>query len=249
MTWVRRRLRDRSWARAVALRLHHITRSATSRADDTSDGVLFLTYHDMRADEGPRFRRQLDMLRRFGDFASVSEALAHLADGVGRRVCLTFDDGYMGAFNHAVPILAGDAIPATFFLVPRWLDEGRPGIIGWEECRRLKAAGMEIGSHSLTHRRLIDLASTEVMQELAGSRARIEAETGGPCWHFACPWGQPNVDYHPTREPGIARLAGYRSFLTTVQRRAWTGANCWSLPRVRMEPGWGAAELRYAFSR
>ena len=246
VTWLSRNVRDVPLARAAAIRL-----LAARRGTGAADGVLFLFYHDMRASERRRFETQLDQLRDFGDLVSLEAAMLLLADGRagGRHICLTFDDGYRGAFEHAFPILASRGVPAAFFIVPGWLDEARPGVIDWSECRRLAKGGMEVGSHSRTHRRLAALSSAEVEEEFAASRARIEAELGRPCLHFACPWGQPGADYRPERDPGLARAAGFRSFLTTIPHRATPGSDPWAVPRVRMEPGWGSAELRYAFSR
>ena len=208
-------------------------------------------YHGMRASDRAAFERQLRRLRAYADLVSLSDALAVLADpqaGV-RCVALTFDDGRQDALDHAVPILAARGIPAAFFVVPQWIGTGRPGTFGWHECRSLAAAGFEVGSHSLTHARLAALPDDQAWHEVSASRARIEAELGRECRHFACPWGQPDEDYRPGRDPGLARRAEYRSFLTTVGRQARPGADPFQLPRVRMEPHWGAAEIRYAVRR
>lgn len=242
-----RRLRDVALARAAMVRL----RTLGQPHGGAEDGVLLLFYHRMRAGERRCFEHQLRRLRGLGDIIGLGDAMRLLGGGrvPGRFVCLTFDDGYRDAFDHAFPILAGQGLPAAFFVVSGWIDEARPGIVGWAECRRLAAGGMEVGSHSATHRRLAGLCRSEVEAEVTASRARIEAELGRPCVHFACPWGQPGEDYDPERDPGLAHAAGYQSFLTTMPRRAAAGVDPWGVPRVRMEPGWGAAELRYAFSR
>ena len=242
-----RDLRDVPLARAAAIRLRMLGR----RPGGAPNGILTLFYHHMRATERAGFAHQLRRMRDFGEIIDVSTVLRLLAEGPidGRYVCLTFDDGYRSAFDHAVPVLTELGVPATFFIVAGWLDQHRDGVIGWEECRALAASGIEIGSHALTHRRLAELSAAEVTQEFAQSKARIEAELGRPCLHFACPWGQSGADFLPEREPALARAAGYRCFMTTHPRRAMPGADPWSLPRVRMEPGWGDAELRYAFSR
>ena len=244
---LRRTLREFGPARQAVIRL----RLLAAGRQAASDGVTFLFYHNVVARERAAFTRQLAMLRGLGDLTALGDALAFLASPAARerRICLTFDDGERGAYDHAFPVLADRAIPAAFFVVAGWLDEGRQGTIGWQECRNLVQAGMEVGSHSLTHRRLSMLDDDEAGREFTGSRLRIEAELGRPCVHFACPWGQPAVDYHPRRDPALARAAGYRSFLTTSARRAGFGADPWALPRVRMEPGWGTAELAYALGR
>jgi peptidoglycan/xylan/chitin deacetylase (PgdA/CDA1 family) len=247
-----RGLRDIPLARAAVVRWRTLGLSQGG----AEDGVLILCYHGMRAADRGRFERQIHLLRDLGDVIGLSDVVRMLNEGRdhdgrigGRFICLTFDDGYTDAFDNAFPILAAQNVPAAFFVISGWVDESRPGIIGWSQCRDLAAAGMEIGSHSVTHPHLATLPQSEVEAELTTSRARIEAELGRPCLHFACPYGQPDEDYQPEREPALSRAAGYQSFLTTIPRRAHAGADPWALPRVRMEPGWGAAELRYAFSR
>jgi peptidoglycan/xylan/chitin deacetylase (PgdA/CDA1 family) len=240
------RLRQIPVARSIALRIISLIR----RRNDRGDGVVFLFYHDMHWRQRRAFETQLERLRGMGDFVSLDGALDVLSGGGGgRHICLTFDDGCRGAFQYAFPVLAGRGIPAAFFIVSDWVDAGRPDTVDWDACRTMAASGMTLGSHSATHRRLAELSREEAAREFSASRERIEAESGRPCQHFACPWGQPGRDYRPERDPGLAGEAGYVSFLTTIARRAQAGVSAWQLPRIRMEPGWGEDELRYAFSR
>ncbi len=243
---LRRALREFGPARQAAIRVRLLARPTVA-----AGGVTFLFYHSVAARQRIAFNRQVTRLRGFGDLTALGDAIAFLAGPASgeRRICLTFDDGDRGAYAHALPVLAERGVPAAFFVVPRWLDEKRPGSIGWEECRSLAQAGMEVGSHSLSHRRLSTLDGADALAEFAASRARIESELGRPCLHFACPWGQPVLDYDPHRDRALARAAGYQSFLTTFACRAAFGADPWALPRVRMEPAWGEAELAYALGR
>ena len=243
---VRRTLRDVPAARSVVVRTRLLIRRPVA-----SDGVLFVFYHAIRARDRRSFASQLRRMRQFGDPVSLNDALDILktARTGGRYLCLTIDDGEQSAFRHGLPLLAEGGVPACFFVVPGWIDDGRPSVVTWDDCRAMARAGFEIGSHSLTHSRLSLLRQEEVAYEMRHSRARIEAELGQTCAHCACPWGQPVTDYRPDREPSLARAAGYHSFLTTIPKRAPPGADRWALPRVRMEPGWGDAELRYALLR
>jgi peptidoglycan/xylan/chitin deacetylase (PgdA/CDA1 family) len=241
---LRRGLRDVPIVRSAAIRL--ITLARGSR--NPGDGILFLYYHDVGASDLRAFERQLTRLRDLGDFIGIEDATGASKSG-GRYICLTFDDGCLGAFEHAFPIVAAREIPAAFFVVTGWIDDGRPGTMSWDDCRRLVDCGMTIGSHSRTHRRLASLNPLEAREEFTVSRARIEAETKQSCRHFACPWGQPAVDYQPRRDPELARAAGYQTFFTTVQCRVPAGVSPFEVPRIRMEPAWGAAEVKYAFSR
>jgi peptidoglycan/xylan/chitin deacetylase (PgdA/CDA1 family) len=80
------------------------------------------------------FERQLALLARAANVVRLSDALERMAGGQplpARSVALTFDDGYRDNLDVAVPALARHGLPATFYLVPRFLD----GELGawWED--------------------------------------------------------------------------------------------------------------------
>jgi peptidoglycan/xylan/chitin deacetylase (PgdA/CDA1 family) len=50
---------------------------------------------------------------------------------------------------------------------------------------------VEIGSHTVTHRKLWELQWPEVEGELKGSKQMIEDETGKPVHHFSFPFAYP----------------------------------------------------------
>jgi len=71
-------------------------------------------------------------------------------DGHSGAVSLTFDDGRPSVFSHAVPIMAEYGLLGTFYLNPRGDAEAewRERLAPWAAVR---AAGHEIGNHSLSH--------------------------------------------------------------------------------------------------
>ena len=106
-------------------------------------GCLILAYHRILAedDEAP-FERAiysattagLDAQMRFlsKHFEVVpAEVIASDADRRGRRVVVTFDDGYRDNHEYAFPILREHGIPAAFFLATGFLD--RPRVPWWDE--------------------------------------------------------------------------------------------------------------------
>ena len=81
-------------------------------------------------------------------------------------------------------------------------------IMTWDDVRALRRAGMDVGSHTRTHRVLQTLAAEELPAELAGSRADLESALQEPVSTIAYPVG-PSI----AGEPGIraaAVAAGYR---------------------------------------
>lgn len=155
-----------------------------------------------------RFRDQMRYLRKKGwQVIPLSEAIAlprgakgdgtQSSDGKGRFVVLTFDDGYQDFLTGALPVLQDFGYPATMFLATGFIGKktrakfkGRPCLM-WEEVRALDRYEVEIGSHTVTHRKLWELQWPEVEEELKGSKQMIEDETGKPVYHFSFPFAYP----------------------------------------------------------
>jgi len=95
-------------------------------------------------------------------------------------------------------------------------------IMTWDQIRSLAAAGMDIESHSRSHRVLQTLEPEELRAELTGSRADLEAQIQRPVRAIAYPVGRriPRGS-HFIREALVA--AGYRLGLTNASgvNRLW----------------------------
>ena len=62
-------------------------------------------------------------------------------------------------------------------------------LMTWDHVRELKRAGMDVQSHTRTHRVLDTLPPADLLDELAGSRADLEREIGEPARALAYPVG------------------------------------------------------------
>jgi peptidoglycan/xylan/chitin deacetylase (PgdA/CDA1 family) len=85
-------------------------------------------------------------------------------------------------------------------------------LMSWDQVRALKQAGMDVQSHTRTHRILQTLSSAELCSELEGSRRDIECELGEAPRALAYPVGKPLTDSSPIR--GALVKAGYQIGLT-----------------------------------
>jgi peptidoglycan/xylan/chitin deacetylase (PgdA/CDA1 family) len=253
------RLRD--LARDWALRGLSLARSPTRH----SGWIRFPYYHHVFDDERQGFARQLAWMRKAGDFLALDDAIALLESGEpipGRFFCLTFDDGFKNVLANAAPILDRFGAKATVYVASAYVgldavkdqerlrgfyDHGRLLVefLDWADCRAWIAAGHAVGSHTHSHARLAALDETGVSGELTRSKAAIEAETGRPCRHFCAPFGLPDRDYRPERDPDLARRAGYRSFASGRRGRMAAGGPVFDLSRDHLLALWGDHQLRY----
>ena len=195
------------------------------RSNETD--VLVLCYHAVGDADNrlsiscERLERQLRGLMRRGYTPELASNVVRA--GASRpRIVVTFDDGYRSVWKRAVPVLRRLGVVATMFVTTEFV--GRTvGVasyhqvdstgLTWDDLRALADEGWEIGSHTVTHRRLTDLEAEEVRIEVCESKARIEAELGRRCSSFAYPWGL--VDEHVEQE---VRSAGYEVAFTVPRR-------------------------------
>ncbi|MDT4988355.1 MAG: hypothetical protein QOI74_2449 [Micromonosporaceae bacterium] len=181
-----------------------------------------------------RLDRQLDWLCRRGlrgvSMAELLWARRHGADA--GLVGLTFDDGYADFVGEAMLALARYRFTATVFVVAGALDGenywDRPGprktLMSRDDIRCAADAGMEIGSHSLSHVRLPGLDGRELADQVRRSRRILGEVTGREVMGFCYPYGGVGV-----REVLAVREAGY-DYACAVDSSPLTGR--YALPRT-----------------
>jgi peptidoglycan/xylan/chitin deacetylase (PgdA/CDA1 family) len=119
--------------------------------------------------------------------------------GQGAKVVLCFDDGYVGQYVYAKPILSAEHIKATFFVISNDSDdtfESQP-LMTWTQINTLQGLGHDIESHGYVHHRMITAGGIKIadlQNELNLSRFYIDAEIGGGMpKYFAYPYGEYNA--------------------------------------------------------
>jgi peptidoglycan/xylan/chitin deacetylase (PgdA/CDA1 family) len=185
------------------------------------------------------FERQLWTLRRLGlRGVSTSEGIARLSNGSSRGcVVFTFDDGYADTLEVAAPLLKSYGFSATCYIVSgavgtynhwdaEYLQEKKP-LMSREQLDRWLAAGMEVGSHSLSHRRLHEMPQDAARYEIEESRAALCHMLGVAVEHFAYPFGQFTADIVE-----LVRQAGYSSAMTLLPGVARASDDRLQLPRI-----------------
>jgi len=202
---------------------------------------------------GARFRRQMQLLRLSRRrVISLSELARHRAEGTvppPRSVVITLDDGYRDNLEVAAPILARGGFPATVFVVSgtiggvnRW-DSGHAPLAGRPmlsagDLRALCGLGLEIGAHTRSHRMLRGLPAGLADDEIAGSRADLEALLGAPVEAFSYPYGAVDA----AAEVAVAR-AGMTLAVSVDPGRNGPAVARLRLRRVEIRGDWSLARF------
>jgi peptidoglycan/xylan/chitin deacetylase (PgdA/CDA1 family) len=227
---------------------------------------IVLMYHRVCADAEWRpsefvvtastFRAQMTYLVEHGYYTPrLSEVLRGGGKALrGRRtpVLLTFDDGYRDNLENAVPVLRELGLTGAVFPVLHlsrrfncW-DEApalRAPLLDAGELREVEEAGMEIGSHTITHPWLTRAGAAQLADELARSREILASIVARPLPVLAYPYG--DVDARVKEAVGAA---GYSAALAVNSGPLEIGADLLEIRRQRVGNGASEAYLKLILS-
>lgn len=158
--------------------------------------LTILLYHRVGAGEREIdlplrvFEMQMELLSTRYGAIPLDEALT---DPNGRRVVVTFDDGYRDFHQYVLPVLVRMRIPAVLYLATGLVADGHrhsnPDALTWGELSEAVATGLvTVGSHTHSHADLSKAPERVAREEMKRSKDLVEDRLGVPCRHFAYPW-------------------------------------------------------------
>jgi peptidoglycan/xylan/chitin deacetylase (PgdA/CDA1 family) len=181
-----------------------------------------------------RFATHMRVLQRLGlRGVGVGELLnAWRNGGWHGLVGITFDDGYRGLVEAALPELRARRFSATVFVLSELMgrsNEWDASATKWPllsvpDIERLIDAGIEIGSHGSRHVALSTADAEQRRAEVISSRERLESKLGIAVRGFAYPYGSCN-----DRARLEVRGAGYE-YACAVEPLSSPGV--FALPRI-----------------
>lgn len=209
--------------------------------------VDILMYHSIAEDDVATaisrdvFKMQMDVLEKAAVPVVSLDDLVSARAGQGTlpdySVIITFDDAFVDYKESAYPILRDKGFPSTVYvptsrvgLTENWngsLTPPRP-LMSWDDLGELAQAGVEIGSHTVTHPDLDALKMLNLADEIKLSKAEIDHRLGIDVKHFAPPYG--GADY-------FSRTAIERVYATSVGTRldrVTAESDIMDLPRLEM---------------
>lgn len=153
-----------------------------------------------------------------------------------KRVVITFDDGHVGNFIYAFPILKKFNFVATFFVTVNWI--GNSKMLNWEQLVEMSKSGMSIQSHGMIHTPLASLSKGEIKYELLKSKEIIEDKIGKEVKFLSVPHG--SID---SRCKEIAKEIGYQGICTS-KVGYFTYCDYFEIERVLIAQRYGIEKFR-----
>jgi peptidoglycan/xylan/chitin deacetylase (PgdA/CDA1 family) len=156
---------------------------------------------------------------------SLSEAVRRLEAGTEdtrRSVVVTFDDGFQDIYTEAFPALQQLGFTATVFLPTAYIGGPTREFKGtrcltWSEAKEMHKAGIDFGSHTVTHPQLTSLDAESVQREVRSSKDTIEDKLGARVVSFSYPFAFPEADAaFRLRLRGMLLEADYKNGVSTM---------------------------------
>ena len=206
----------------------------------TSYQIPILMYHYIRNAEGEselgknlsvspqNFEAQIKWLKddgyetiRLADLADPDKkAISKIIYEKKKPIIFTFDDGYADAYTAAFPTLKKYNMSGTFFIIRNYV--GKSAYMDQTQINEMEKAGMEIGSHTLSHPDLTKININDAQGQIFDSKQNALT--------FCYPAGKFN-----DTTVNLVKDAGYLAAVTTKIGIASEKSNLFQLPRVRVE--------------
>lgn len=167
----------------------------------------------------------------------LGEILDHLEQGTAlpdRSVAITIDDAYLSVYTEAWPRLKKAGLPFTVFVSTQAVDAKLKNYMSWDQIRELKADGITIGHHTVSHSHMAALPADRLMREVEDASKRYQDELGMVPDIFAYPYGE-----YGTEVQRIVAKAGFRAAFGQQSGVLYSGADRFALPRFAMSENYG----------
>lgn len=234
--------------------------------------IRAVNYHGTPSSSSVAFERQLEFFRENYVSCDVDDVFS-LLNGHWTRskpgLIISFDDAMANNAEVAAPLLEKYGFVGWFLIPPRFVCE-EPSLQGgyaaaweidvritnevhpiramtWDQVRTLDRSGHVIGSHTLSHRRLQEHLSDEVLsQEIVESKRVLAEQLGHPIDVFS--WVGGRQEDYSRRAALKIKEAGYRISLMTNSQAITANTNPLQIQRTHLEAAWDMSLVRLQLS-
>jgi peptidoglycan/xylan/chitin deacetylase (PgdA/CDA1 family) len=120
----------------------------------------------------------------------------------GKKVAITFDDGYEDVYLNAFPFLEKFGFTASIFVITGYVGKynewdynwgmNREKHLSWDQIKEMADAGFNFGSHTVNHPDLTKIPEQFVEHELKKSKEVLEDKLGQKVDFLSYPFGRFN---------------------------------------------------------
>jgi len=197
------------------------------------------------------FREQMNWLAQSADIISLpqlEELLAGKLD-VRRPAVITFDDGFLSVYEAAFPVCRELHLPFALFLSTGPVGKMAPlqglskPMMSWSQLQEMIDSGlMTLGSHTHSHRVLVNCPPAEITVEIQTSCEQIRHSTGVEPRYFAFPKGRSDALSRNLAGQHFSLIFAYEGLQRTQ------GKDPSALERISVTHQFSTRRLRWCFS-
>lgn len=163
-----------------------------TKFEDRESSMPVLAYHEIHEESergkkirtmGPScsihknfFSQHLFLIKQHSYETIIFSDLTKTSTDLRRKVIITFDDGHIGNYLYAYPLLLKYGLKAVFFVTTNFIETNN--MLNWRQLKEMNKYGMSIQSHGVTHTPLETLSRESLRKELAESKRIIEDNVG-----------------------------------------------------------------------
>lgn len=172
------------------------------------------------------FYRQIQFIRSNFSIIRLHEIEDVIKDDQqsSRQVVITFDDAYRDFLEYAHPALENFGVPSTVFVPTGFVGRFNEWDFPYRQYRRRRVMNgtelqvlckkglVDLGSHTVDHRRMTELQEDQMVYQAAESKRTLEDLLSTPVTMFAYPYGQ--LDDFSALTSRILSETGYKIAVT-----------------------------------
>jgi peptidoglycan/xylan/chitin deacetylase (PgdA/CDA1 family) len=128
--------------------------------------------------------------RQFAEHLQLVAQLQQASNGKA-AITLSFDDGHVSNYTHALSLLEKYSCKAIFFVIVGRVGENKDSM-NWDQLRELVALGHRVESHSFSHQFLTECSNSDLREELMRSKETLEGRLGNSVEALSAPHGRWN---------------------------------------------------------
>lgn len=205
--------------------------------------VVVLCYHRLEGKAGGALSIEVDLFKsHMKQIKEKGLAVISMQDFLAWRrgeknipsksVLITIDDGYVSGYDVGLPVLKEYNFPATYFIYTNFVNKGGKSMT-WSQITELRDAGMEIGSHTVSHfdlrhkpGKVPGVYDAWLKDEVETSKQILEEKLGIKVSTIAYPYG-----YNNEKVRAATQAAGYEAGFSVYGQRLGMATNAYTLGR------------------